>query len=553
MTRHCTIAFPLLAAILAANTSANPQQIHAALQETLMTDPSQQCAELATLRSVNTNTALNDLYQRLQYGSLWHDSSRLFELQTQLRQLADDGLNPDDYGFALQATTPNDACEELRISAQYLLALEHLNRGRLEQSDFEPVWRADALPAFTPVDLALGNPVAGITGADLTGTAIAASFQHARPALPQYQALRTAYAAMDKNPPDRPLIASGPLLRPGMSDERITQISQHLQADGLISAPAAHGQYDEHQLQAVRRFQVNHGLSADGIVGPQTLQALNTSPRHRVQQVQINLERLRWVNAHRRDYLLLVNIASGHLQLMRGNTILWQARAQTGRASRPTPLLVSSINRITLNPSWTVPPTILRQDVLPQIRRDPDYLSSHGMQTLNAQGEPIDPAQVDWRNPRGLMLRQPPGPTNPLGQLVFRLPNPFSIYLHDTPSQHLFAQPNRNLSSGCVRVEQALGLAEQLLASLPDARRQLITEQLASGLTHEVALGDGPQVILAYWTAFANDEGKAAFVPDIYGLDASLITAMTSELSTTAIELANTQIDAEAGCAFSEA
>jgi L,D-transpeptidase YcbB len=543
--RYCTMTFPLLMAILAADASADQHLSQAALQEalmqeSLMQDASQHCDELAQLRSVDTNAALNDLYQRLAYVPLWHEPAQLRELQTQLRNLADDGLNPEDYAYALQATAPNDACEELRISAQYLLALEHLSRGRLDQAEFETVWHADSLPSFTPVDLALGD-------------SIAASFDRARPAFPQYQALRAAYAAMDKNPLDQALIASGPLLRPGMNDERIEQISRQLQAHGFISEAASSGQYDEQQVQAVQRFQVNHGLSADGIIGPQTLQALNTSPRYRVQQVQINLERLRWINAHRSDYLLLVNIASGHLQLMQGNTIVWQARAQTGRASRPTPALVSTINRITLNPSWTIPPTILRQDVLPQIRRDPEYLASHGMLTLNAQGEPIDPAQVDWRNPRGLVLRQPPGPTNPLGQLVFRLPNPFSIYLHDTPSQHLFAQSNRNVSSGCVRVEQALGLAEHLLASLPDERRQLIAEQLASGLTHEVALPEGPQVILAYWTASANDEGKPAFVPDIYGRDTSLIAAMTSPLSKPEIEIANTRIDAEAGCAFSEA
>src|SRR5690606_25966105 len=186
--------------------------------------------------------------------------------------------------------------------------------------------------------------------------------------------------------------------------------------------------YDEALEQAVRLFQANQGLQADGIVGPQTLTALSATPAQRRLQVQINLERMRWLNAQRSDYLLLVNVASGQLQLLRGNDTVWQARAQTGRPSRPTPALISRINRITLNPSWTVPPTILREDILPQLRRDLSYLEQRGMQALDPQGKVLDPRELDWNNPRGVILRQPPGPSNPLGQLVFRLPNPFAIY-----------------------------------------------------------------------------------------------------------------------------
>jgi len=310
------------------------------------------------------------------------------------------------------------------------------------------------------------------------------------------------------------------------------QIAARLQQEGFMpdaqdSADAAVQRYNDALVQAVRLFQANQGLQVDGIIGPQTIRAMNVPPQQRLQQVQLNLERLRWINAQRSDYLLLINIASGHLQLMRGNEQLWQARAQTGRPSRPTPPIVSYINRITLNPSWTVPPTILREDMLPQIRRNPDYLETHSMQILDAQGNLLDPQEINWSNPRGIIVRQPPGPTNPLGQMVFRLPNPFSIYLHDTPSQHLFQQANRNLSSGCVRVEEADGLARYLLAGLTESQRERIAEQLASGQTHQVALANGPQVILAYWTAYADENGRAAYIADSYGLDRALGAAFT--------------------------
>lgn len=542
MIRRCTIIFLLQVTGLVADVAADQTLLQTSLQQTLTQLGASHCPDLAQLRSTDINGALNELYQAADYQSIWQSRQRLTELQAELGKLSDDGLNPGDYSFALHAAVPDEACEELRISADFLLALEHLSRGRLQQSDHETLWQAEAPPSFSPAGLALAGQSNGI----------ASAFDQARPGLPLYLALRAAYAAMDKNPAERGAVPSGALIRPGMRDDRIEQIARQLHQDGFISQPLSNGYYDEQLVEAVRQFQLNQGLIADGVIGPQTLRALNTTPAQRLRQVQINLERLRWVNALRRDYLLLVNTASGTVQLMRGNRVVWQARAQTGRASRPTPALVSTINRITLNPSWTVPPTIMREDILPQIRLNPDYLNTHGMQTLDEQGQLIDPKQVNWNNPRGVLLRQPPGPTNPLGQIVFRLPNPYSVFLHDTPGQHLFEQPNRNLSSGCVRVQEAHGLAEQLLANLPAPQRELIAAQLASGQTHEIAIADGPQVILAYWTAYADAEGNPAFVPDVYQRDPALLAAMAGKMPEELSDNVAVVIAAESGCAFSE-
>jgi L,D-transpeptidase YcbB len=547
LIKHYTMAFPLLLSSLVAYAAADQTLSSANLQHALTGDVANSCDHLPELRSINVLDALTELYQRLGHESLWQEPQRLTVLQAQLAHLTDDGLEPGDYGFALRAEAPVEICAELRISAEYLQALEHLSRGRLLHADYESVWRASPLPA-TSAPLLMDLAMTGLS------VGIAEAFEQARPGLQQYRSLRAAYAAMDKRPPDRPAVPGGPLLRPGMSDTRLEQIRKQLQQDGFISDSVADSMptefYDEALELAVRDFQANQGLQSDGIIGPQTIRALNTTPKQRVQQVQINLERLRWINAQRSDYLLLINVASGHLQLLRGNELIWQARAQTGRASRPTPALVSNINRITLNPGWTVPPTILREDILPQVRRNPDYLESRGIQILDAQGNPLEPQQVNWSNPRGIVLRQPPGPTNPLGQIVFRLPNPYSIYLHDTPSQQLFQQTNRNVSSGCVRVEDADGLAEHLLADLSESQRERIAGQLASGQTHEVALVNGPQVILAYWTAYADEDGRPAFYHDIYGLDPVLGTALAESHNAQAADMAEIAMQDEAGCSF---
>ncbi|MFO7705529.1 MAG: L,D-transpeptidase family protein [Halopseudomonas sp.] len=484
MSRHVTTLFLLLVYALVVSPVAHSKAdslFSASLQQALAGDLAQSCVCLPTLRSTVLQTTLIQLYQNNEYKALWQGAQQLAALQTELKQLVDDGLSPADYAFALHASTPVNPCDELRISSQYLLALEHLSRGRLAQAEHEPYWQASALPP-TSVPLLSALAITGLRDG------IAASFAQARPALPEYRALRAAYARMDRQPASRAPLPPGPLLRPGMSDERVGQLAAQLQQDGfLLESPATDvsvSNYNAALVEAVRLYQAQHGLQVDGIIGPLTLKALNVSPAQRVQQVRINLERLRWVNAQRSDYLLLINVASGHLQLMRGNLTLWQARAQVGRSSRPTPLLVSYINRITLNPSWTVPPTILREDILPKIRRNPDYLDLHNMRTLDTQGKPLDPQHIDWNNPRGIILRQPPGPTNPLGEMVFRLPNPFSIYLHDTPSKHLFQQSIRSVSSGCVRVEDAHGLAAHLLADLSCLEHERIAQQLASKQTH---------------------------------------------------------------------
>jgi len=159
---------------------------------------------------------------------------------------------------------------------------------------------------------------------------------------------------------------------------------------------------------------------------------------------------------------------------------------------------------------------------LPAIRANPNYFAERDLQVLDFQGNRLDPMGIDWNAPQGVMLRQPPGPTNPLGQMVFRFENPFAVFLHDTPSQSLFERAARNVSSGCVRVEQASELADHLFDSLDARQREQISEKLATGNTHEIRVKDGPQVILGYWTVQVLEDGKVRYLPDPYAMDPAL-------------------------------
>lgn len=266
-------------------------------------------------------------------------------------------------------------------------------------------------------------------------------------------------------------------------------------------------------------------MQVDGIVGPATIEALNTSRQQRLQQVRINLERQRWLEHFYQPDQLVVNIAGGDIRLYKDAERTWHARAQTGRLARRTPLLVSTLNRVTLNPSWTIPPTILREDKLPNIRQDLDFLQRENLRVLDFQDRQLDPAEVDWQRPQGIMLRQDPGPTNPLGRMAFRFPNPFHVYLHDTPSQHIFQLANRSVSSGCVRLQRADELAEAVFANLPAERQAQIERQLASRRSGEINLPTGIHLILAYWTVEVED-GQLRFLPDPYNLDQALLNAL---------------------------
>lgn len=478
----------------------------------------------------------SDSYQRLldfylQRGmqGAWISSAQLQQLASQLEQLADDGLNPDNYQLqailqrvALPAMTGQTAdCADIRATQAYLQALHDLSRGRLQQNLIEPLWYSELTPPTSPFAPLTPNQ------RDLGDLQLA--FDEARPNVAQYQLLRNSYALMrQRELPNWPLIDSGPLIKPGMSDLRMPAIEQRLLLEGYLPAVAASPtdlQYNLQRLAAVENFQLQHGLQPDGIIGAGTLAEMNISAATRLDQLRINLERWRWIAPDLEPESLLVDIDGAQLSYFRDRQLLWKTRTQVGRAERRTPSIKSMLTRVTLNPTWTVPPTILKKDKLPAIRANPNFLADHQLRVLDYLGNELDPASIDWQRPGSILLRQDPGPNNPLGQLALRFPNPFSIYLHDTPSQALFNKAPRSFSSGCVRVE---GIHQVLELLLTPAERQQVETLLASGRTVEYRLPRRVAILLAYWTAEGDAAGQPLYRPDIYGHDASLLAALNA-------------------------
>ncbi|MET0611460.1 MAG: peptidoglycan-binding protein, partial [Pseudomonas caspiana] len=355
----CLLAAPLVA--IAQDGLIEPQSpVQVALTQLPV-----QCPVLALRLDMPALSLLQAFYQQQGYLPVWSVQGRLSLLEAELRQLADDGLNPADYTRPADPAAADSVCADLNTSQHYLQALQDLRYGRLLQARFEPLWRSREVTLDRPAQvLAIAGP--GLQ--DMAG-----AFRLARPMLEQYQNLRRVYAQqrqlalLNWKPVD-----SGPLLRPDMQDARVPQLAQRLFSEGYLSSPFAgpDNAYGPALVNAVKSFQLNHSLQSDGVIGQGTVNELNISPAMRREQLRINLERFRWLAQDLEPDSVLVNVAAAQLSVYKGGVSVWQTRTQVGRAERQTPLLKSVVTRLTLNPTWTIPPTILREDKLPEIRRD---------------------------------------------------------------------------------------------------------------------------------------------------------------------------------------
>ena len=496
--------------------------------------PQLACASPALPLSTTERERLHAFYQQLAFAPVWRQGSRLEQLVEQLEQLADDGLDPHSYQAATlrrldhSRAERHSPCTEVLASHAYLQALQHLSWGRLDPAQVEPIWHSPRTPA--PI-----RPVAPPAYAVSELDDLAGAFAQARPQFELYRKLRSTWSAVRRQPlPKWQHVPDGPLLRPGKHDPRVLALAQRLASEGFLSEAAVEtraqnpdiDRYDPLLVEAVEAYQREHLLKDDGIVGPATLTELNVSPAARRDQLRVNLERLRWLAREAEPTMVLVDIAGAKVSYYQNGQRRWQARTQVGRAERQTPLLKSRISHLTLNPTWTVPPTIFREDKLPEIRRDIGYLAENHLRVLDHAGNQLDPYQIDWNNPHGILLRQDAGPKSALGVVAIRFPNPFSVYLHDTPNQHLFDKLPRVFSSGCVRVEQVAELLEFLLADATPAERERIAAIQASGKTKDVNLPRPVTILLAYWTVEVGDDGRLHFRPDLYHRDAPLLAAL---------------------------
>ena len=526
--------------VLMASVSAIAEQPHDAQRGSLE-------AEIARLVA-EEEAELGRFYAARDYRPAWEERQQVAAFAEALQTLESDGLDPSDYGanrlvaerrvlHESDAALAEQARFDLQTSALLLTALRHLQRGRLDPHAVDPRWEIPVEPARLDLE-AISRAV--------DGQRFGQAFGEARPASAPYERLRSAlvrYRNIERmggwpSLPDQPRV-----LRSEDVDDAVGLLRERLAMEGELEVMAADPstfpraeletpdlrRFDASLEAAVMRFQRRHLLETDGIVGPQTRAALNVPVATRIDQIRLNLERARWLLHGLPEAFVLVDIAGYRLIYFRPNGEIWRSRIVVGQPYRRTPSLRSEITHMTVNPTWTVPPTILREDVLPAIRRDLGYLQRQNMRVLSPSGQPLDPNQIDWWNPGNVMIRQEPGPDNALGQVVIRFPNDHLVYLHDTPAQGLFAREQRAFSSGCIRVQGVLEFAQLLLDDTgSDDSVQALT---ASGQTRHVPLARRMPVILHYWTVHPGEDGQLVFRPDVYERDDTLLRALNRPLA----------------------
>ncbi len=339
-------------------------------------------------------------------------------------------------------------------------------------------------------------------------------YAHLKTALARYRKIEAAGGW--------PQIPAG-TLKPGGTGAVVAALRQRMKF--FMSEPGTGDRYDPALVRAVKVFQKENGLNANGVVDAETRRLLNVPVRDRINQIIINMERWRWIpKSFEADYIM-VNIPEFRLKVVQDSQEVMTMRVIVGKELNNTPIFSDKMEYVVLSPYWNIPKNILVKEMLPKIQADPGYLERLDMEVIDANKNVIDPYSIDWSAAPDknfqYIVRRRPGPRNDLGDVKFIFPNVDNIYLHDTPNDELFNQTKRGFSHGCVRVEEPIRLAEYLLKNAKGGSwsREKIQEQIRRREEKFIPLKEKLPVYLVYFTAWADEKGNAHFRDDIYGHD----------------------------------
>lgn len=480
---------------------------------------------------------LRHFYAQRDYQPIWtvkDDSGVLLDTALSFIGRADEeGLVSSDYHIETLRRWHEEFPDQISLplelgTTRSLLALIHdLSNGRLAATLADPDWYIPQR-RLDPVNFLQQN-IASINSAKQLEQVLA----NLPPDTPQYNALKRLLIRL------RTLVATGtvwtripddiPSIHPGTRHAVIPLIRQRIREAYYIFEKPEYDivnndseLYDDQLEAAVKAFQHQYGLNTDGVIGKNTRRAMNVTATEHIQQLRITLERLRWLPRELSNRYVLVNIAGFNLVAIQNNVRMLNMRIVVGRDYRSTPSFNSRVSHLVLNPYWNVPASIASKDLLPKQKRNPDYFASEGIRIFSDYHYELelDPDAIDWHafnRSFPYVLRQDPGKKNALGTVKFMFPNPFSIYLHDTPSKSLFQRDIRTFSSGCIRLEKPLQLAEFVLGS--SFKKANILEKTSSGKTQTVHLPEPIPIYLLYLTAWSDEQGEVHFSADVYGRD----------------------------------
>lgn len=472
-------------------------------------------------------------YTNRNYELAWTNRKNVKDLLESMESSYDEGLDPEDYHYQKiqgllkkqkSSSLSNDekADLDLLMTDALILYASHLLEGKLEQSELRGEWDVEKNARPENVD--------SLLTVTLHNNQVKSALQTMKPAHHWYMLMKLNLKKLRSEAEEGgwPEVHGGETLKKDMDDPRILEIREFLKATGDLKESELDQEsvFDEELEVAVKKFQTRHGLTADGAIGKGTIEQMQVPIEKRIEQLKLNLERLRWIFHHPDEDFLIVNIAGFQVRRITNRQEVFNSRVIVGKYHHESPVFKGVMEYIVVNPTWTLPYSIATNETLPKLKKDPGYLAAKHMEVMDRSGNILDPSAIDWSQySRGnfpFVIRQKAGPWNALGEVKFMFPNKYSVYLHDTPARGLFERQDRAFSHGCIRTEDKWGLFMSLMDDPEVWNQDKINEILKSGKTTTIKLPKPLNIYLVYLTAIADKENNLYFFKDVYKRDAAV-------------------------------
>ncbi|SDA62960.1 Murein L,D-transpeptidase YcbB/YkuD [Algoriphagus alkaliphilus] len=507
-----------------------------------------QPGRLLSIKNQNLSASgdIFSFYSNREFREIWSSDGILtelaYELRFEIRQSKFDGLDPQEYHLGLVDTffntfeankknkVPNDLGElvdlELLLSDAFFQLAAHLERGKVNPALLKSTWEI----ARKPQKVNYGD----LLSVSLASGEIRRNLETIYPKFTSYKRGREVIRQLDEKSKVDSLnwkpIKIDKTIKVGESNNSIPIIRQRLQFWGYMGYYETENPkvYDSLLFEGVKEFQRKNGMEPDGALGKNSVAGINNSPSLLLDRAAVNMERLRWLpDTLKEAEIILVNIANYRLDYIYKMDTLFSSKVIVGRQYHSTPIFSAAMSYIVFSPYWNIPNSIARNEIIPAIRRNPDYLRQKNMEVVTFSGQPVDPSTINWSNKSfPYMIRQRPGGSNSLGLVKFMFPNRFSVYIHDTPTRALFDREDRALSHGCIRLQNPTEFAKILLRAMPEWTDERINQAMNQKSERIVNLNRKIPVALVYLTFWADSKGQAHFRQDIYNRDAEILTLL---------------------------
>lgn len=472
-----------------------------------------------------------------------------YEMRYEIGQAKFDGLNPNDYHFqAINAyfdlyesakkggekmNAIDLAAVDVLLTDAYIMLSSHLFLGKVDPESLKTTWSIQRNVPELMIDRKLS--------AAIQSGSLRASIEGYYPAFSIYKKMRDGLRQLfeeQKRFEKEPVATWKNLkidksIKPGDSHNQMTEIRERLYFWGFLKPyqPVDDKMYDSLMIDGVKMIQKRFGMEPDGVIGQGTIHAFNQKPLDMIATASVNLERLRWFPDTIKDIeLILVNTANFQLDFIQKLDTVLSSKVIVGKSYHSTPQFSALMSYIVFSPTWTVPTSITRNELVPKIKKDPRYLAKNNMKLLNSSGKTVDPSSIDWAKVSArsfpYTVRQEPGENNSLGLVKFMFPNQNSVYIHDTPSRSLFEREDRALSHGCIRIQKPFDFAKILLSHDSNWTDEKIRTAMHQTKEQIVNLNRKIPVAIIYLTYWSDSRGNLYFRKDIYDRDSEIYASL---------------------------